>query len=148
MEMGDWTYGLAIALCAVLWVTIFVDYRKKLMRVMPGVEQVSGRKQEFSNKISEIESSAKDTVLSIDDMRREIEKLEEQRQDLQDKLNEQEMLSIPAGRLKMGSDEVGRENENPEHVVQIKAFYVDRFEVTNMQYKDFVDATERRTPVH
>jgi formylglycine-generating enzyme required for sulfatase activity len=81
-------------------------------------------------------------------MRREIEKLEEQRQDLQDKLNEQEMLSIPAGRLKMGSDEVGRENENPEHVVQIKAFYVDRFEVTNMQYKDFVDATERRTPVH
>ena len=35
MEMEDWTYTLAIALSAVVWVTIFVDYRKKLMRVMP-----------------------------------------------------------------------------------------------------------------
>ena len=32
--------------------------------------------------------------------------------------------------------------------MQIKAFFLDRFEVTNLQYKDFVGATERRTPIH
>jgi formylglycine-generating enzyme required for sulfatase activity len=148
MEMEDWTYALAIALSAVVWVTIFVDYRKKLMRVMPAVDQVSHRKQEFSNKISEAENSAQEIAMSIDGMRREIEGLEDQRVELQDKLNEQEMIFISAGQLKMGSDQVGRENENPEHPVQVKAFYLDRYEVTNLQYKDFVDATSRRTPVH
>ena len=66
MEMEDWTYALAIALSAVVWVTIFVDYRKKLMRVMPAVDQVSHRKQEFSNKISEAENSAQEIAMSID----------------------------------------------------------------------------------
>ena len=78
MEMEDWTYALAIALAAVVWVTIFVDYRKKLMRVMPAVDQVSHRKQEFSNKISEAENSAQEIAMSIDGMRREIEGLEDQ----------------------------------------------------------------------
>ena len=32
--------------------------------------------------------------------------------------------------------------------MQIKAFCLDRYAVTNLQYKDFVDATGRRTPVH
>ena len=80
----------------------------------------------------------------IDRVRREISELEDRRQEFQDKLNEREMVFIFVGSFKMGSDLVGRENENPEHLVQVKAFYLDRFEVTNLQYKDFIDATGRR----
>ena len=58
IRMEDWTYGPAIALCAVLWVMIFVDYRKKLMLVMPSVKHVSSRRHDFSTKISEAEISA------------------------------------------------------------------------------------------
>ena len=146
--MGDWTYGLAIALCAILWVLIFVDYRKKLMLVMPKVEHVSSRRHDFSSKISEAENSAQEISVNIDSVRREISELEDRRQEFQDKLNEREMVFISVGSFKMGSDLVGRENENPEHLVQVKAFSLDRFEVTNLQYKDFIDATGRRTPVH
>ena len=146
--MGDWTYGLAIALCPILWVMIFVDYRKKLMLVMPRVEHVSSRRHDFSSKISEAENSAQEIYVNIDRVRREISELEDRRQEFQDKLNEREMVFISVGSFKMGSDLVGRENENPEHLVQVKAFYLDRFEVTNLQYKDFIDATGRRTPVH
>ena len=85
MEMEYWTDVLAIALCAVVWVTIFVDCRKKLMRVMPTVDQVSQRKWEFSNKISEAENLTQEITRSIDDMRREIEALKDQRIELQDK---------------------------------------------------------------
>lgn len=48
----------------------------------------------------------------------------------------------------MGSNLAGRDSENPEHKVQLKAFYMDQYEVTNMQYKDFVDVAGHRTPVH
>ena len=146
--MEDWAYGLAIVLWAILWVTIFVDYRKRLIMVLPGIEEVSTRKHSFSSKISEAENSAQQCSVNIDSVRREIEQLEEKRRELQDELNEREMVLISAGSFKMGSDRAGRENETPEHKVQVNAFYMDRYEVTNLRYKDFVDATGRRTPVH
>jgi hypothetical protein len=123
---------------------IFVDYRKKFMLVMPRVEHMSSRRHDFSSKISEAENSAQEISVNIDSVRREISELEDRRQEFQDKLNEREMVFISVGSFKMGSDLVGRENENPEHLAQVKAFYLDRFEVTNLQYKDFIDATGRR----
>ena len=146
--MGDWTYGMGIILCAVLWVHIFIDYRRKLMRVMPGVEQVASRKREFNDKISATETSYSDCVSHIEKLRTEIIAMEQKRLDLLVKLNEGEMVPVPAGTLRMGSNLAGRENENPEHKVQIKAFYLDRYEVTNLQYKDFVDVAGHRMPVH
>ena len=91
---------------------------------------------------------AREVTVGIDEMREQIEDLESKRQKLQDKLNERDMIFIPAGRLKMGTDQSGHDDENPQHDVQIKAFCLDRYAVTNLQYKDFVDATGRRTPVH
>lgn len=135
MEMEDWTYALAIALSAVVWVTIFVDYRKKLMRVMPAVDQVSHRKQEFSNKISEAENSAQEIAMSIDGMRREIEGLEDQRVELQDKLNEQEMIFISAGQLKLGSDQVGR---GGYHTNRMDIRALSRASATPNMYQDFI----------
>jgi formylglycine-generating enzyme required for sulfatase activity len=45
-----------------------------------------------------------------------------------------EMVLIPAGELTMG-DESGEEDEKPAHKVQISAFYMDKFEVTQKAYK-------------
>jgi len=50
------------------------------------------------------------------------------------------MLLIPAGEFQMGSA-AGSPNEQPVHTVLIAMFYMDRYEVTNAQYKQFVDAT-------
>ncbi len=49
-----------------------------------------------------------------------------------------EMVSIPAGSFKMGSPpgEKGRyENEGPQHTVNVPAFFLGKFEVTQEQYK-------------
>ena len=146
--MEDWAYELNVVLWAILWVTIFVDYRKKLIMVLTSVEEVSTCKHSFRSKISEAEDSGQQCSVNIDSVRREIEQLEEKRRELQDELNEREMVLISAGSFKMGSDRAGRENETPEHKVQVNAFYMDRYEVTNQKYKDFVDATGRRTPVN
>ena len=146
--MEDWALALGIVLCAILWMHIFVDYRRKLTRVIPGVEEVERRKRECSEKISNVEASRVETVNQLEEMQQEIEKMEEQRVELQCKLNEQEMVTIPAGTLRMGSNSPDKEDENPEHKVHIKSFLMDRYEVTNLQYKDFVDVTGHRKPIH
>ena len=50
-----------------------------------------------------------------------------------------DMVLIPAGEFQMGSNH-GRDNEKPVHTVYVDAFYMDKYEVTNAQYKRFVDA--------
>ena len=60
---------------------------------------------------------------------------------LGDKPNE--MILIPSGEFTMGSNS-RLPDEGPMHKVTVAAYYIDRYEVTNMQYKSFIDATQRR----
>ena len=52
------------------------------------------------------------------------------------------MVSIPSGSYLMGGDSVwGRPDEFPHHQVNISSFYMDEHEVTNKQFREFVEAT-------
>lgn len=56
-----------------------------------------------------------------------------------------EMIHIPAGPFTMGTDE-RLPDEGPAHTVTLPAYDIDRYEVTNGQYKAFMDATGHRSP--
>lgn len=57
------------------------------------------------------------------------------------------MVHIPAGDFLMGSDE-RLSDEGPQHKVFLADYYIDQYEVTNLQYERFIDATGRRSPEH
>ena len=76
-----------------------------------------------------------------------------------------EMILIPEGRFWMGStsDEVDAQfrdtglpedwkkytqDEEPRHEKTLEPFYIYKYEVTNAQYKAFMDATGHRSPPH
>jgi formylglycine-generating enzyme required for sulfatase activity len=70
------------------------------------------------------------------------------------------MVLIPVGEFIMGSDEVDKEakamqygvrrpwyaNERPKRRVYLEGFYIDRFEVTNARYSEFVDGAGGEVP--
>jgi len=76
------------------------------------------------------------------------------------KKDKSEMTLIPAGEFLMGSTKEEARNvekkwglterllepETPQHIVYIDAFYIDKYEVTNVQYKEFVDETGHQAP--
>lgn len=55
------------------------------------------------------------------------------------------MVLVPAGEFAMGSDK-GDEDEFPVHRVNLNAFYIDKFEVTNGRFAKFVDAIQSEPP--
>jgi formylglycine-generating enzyme required for sulfatase activity len=57
------------------------------------------------------------------------------------------MIRVPAGAFTMGSDN-RLPDEGPAHLVDLKAFMIDQYEVTNLQYKQYIDATKHRSPSH
>jgi len=48
------------------------------------------------------------------------------------------MVLIPAGEFRMGSNR-GDSDEKPVHTVYVDAFYMDKYEVTNAQYAEFLN---------
>jgi len=144
--MGDWPVAVGILLVAIVWIQIFIDYRRKLVRLMPGLNAVTARKEEITTQISDTESELESIRESQEQMRKEVEQLEKRRVKLQEELNPLEMVSIPAGELRMGTNPPGPDDENPQHPVSVSAFHIDQYEVTNMQYKEFIEATNHRAP--
>ena len=71
-----------------------------------------------------------------------------------------DMVPIPSGTFLMGSNKIDAEHngaeygntkplyedEHPRHSVDLPAFRIDRFEVTNADYRDFVAATGHTPP--
>ena len=50
-----------------------------------------------------------------------------------------QMVSVPAGTFRMGSHDM-ESSEMPVHDVHVEAFYISKYEITNRQFKKFVDA--------
>jgi len=58
-----------------------------------------------------------------------------------------DMIQIPAGEFVRGSND-RLSDEGPQHIAFLPAFLIDKYEVTNVQYKKFIDDTGRRSPKH
>lgn len=56
-----------------------------------------------------------------------------------------DVVLVPAGQFIMGGD---GSFSHKKAAVSLDAFYIDKFEVTNQQYKRFIDQTKRRPPGH
>ena len=58
------------------------------------------------------------------------------------------MVFVPGGTFTMGRDRTngGDEYESPAHEATVKAFFIDRYEVTREQYKRCVDDSKCRAP--
>lgn len=57
------------------------------------------------------------------------------------------MVLVQAGEFWMGSDD-GNDDEKPRHRIDLDAYSIDRYEVTNGLYKRFMEATGRAAPRH
>ncbi len=58
------------------------------------------------------------------------------------------MVFIPAGTFMMGNNASEDPSDTPEHQVTVQAFFLDRLEVTNEDYLQFVKATRHAPPQH
>ncbi len=56
-----------------------------------------------------------------------------------------EMAKIPGGKFKMGRSD-GDESEKPEHEIEVSDFWMDKTEITNAQFYEFIKATDYKSP--
>ena len=57
------------------------------------------------------------------------------------------MVLIPAGKFIRGTNN-RMPDEGPQYTMDLPAFYIDKYEVTNLQYQKFIEASGRPAPKH
>lgn len=57
------------------------------------------------------------------------------------------MILIPSGTYQVGTDEIliDTDNEGPKKFVQLKSFYLDKYEVSNRDFTIFTESTDYKT---
>jgi formylglycine-generating enzyme required for sulfatase activity len=137
-----------IAAFGVFCVQIYLVYRKQVGLLQPTVEQLETSRSNIEAQIKESDKATEETHQRIAQLEKDLVSLENKRVGLQEKISESEMIMIPPGEFKMGDDESGAKDEGPMHTVLLNAFLIDKYPVTNAQYKMFVDITGHRPPPH
>jgi serine/threonine protein kinase/formylglycine-generating enzyme required for sulfatase activity len=106
--------------------TVGADGTLKLAELPPGQVQLRITHQGFADFISTV-SGNKGEERSVEAMLLPMEL------DYKGK-----MALVPAGEFEMGDN--SHDDEKPAHKVALPAYYIDKFEVTNKQYKEYCDA--------
>ncbi len=67
------------------------------------------------------------------------------RKNIVSEIDEREMVLIEKGKFVLGSNR-GDKDEYPEQIIFLKDFYIDKYEVSNKDYKKFIDAANSKPP--
>lgn len=128
--------------------SLIKPYLNEYIPSMKAEEEAKRLAEEEAKKLEE-EKKKKLTVKkrSDEDMKPVIKRVNRAMQyyrALKDNMN---MVLITEGNIMIGSD-IESENERPVHEVFVKAFYIDEHEVTNSQFRIFVEETGYKLPKH
>lgn len=130
-----WIAVVALIACAVYFTSCEQIPKEMMDTIMPDAEQV--KPTEPVEETTEPEPPAETEMVEIEMMEPESEP---------EMMEEAEMVLIPAGEFQMGSADPGaRQNQSPIHSVYVDAFYIDKYEVTNAQYAEFLNDVGRHS---
>ena len=156
------------AICVACFIAIFFQLHSKneadsqIGSLQDEQQQSQAQLQKLQNQLAEKDTEIRGLKSASQKSAREEERLRSQNRTLQNQnaallkelgkaqqqnrsggrtriQNYTNMVLIPEGRFQMGSKN-GAFDEKPVHTVHVDAFYIDKYEVTNAQYKKFVDA--------
>ena len=161
-ETNVWQYltfffGIVLVVCAVVLAAQIDEKNAALRRVKAKeleIQQLSGNfqtpkdgSQTLEDEKRTLNSENKKLKSQLAEKETEIQKLTSRIRALQLPTRSSTelagMVRIPAGDFRMGSNAAASGDEQPVHTVYVNAFYIDKYEVTNEEYKQFVDANPR-----
>ncbi len=122
-------------------------YSKELNKLQCGFtchtnKKALHRKIKYQSECTQCHSSDDVSILAISNVEKKSPSAVQKPKGMGNK----DMVLIPAGEFIMGSNDRW-DDENPEFISKTSAYLIDIHEVTNSQYKKFVDETRYPSPV-
>ena len=131
--------------CIVLGVGIYTDFYRNSGKLGPILTRLNNLAIELQNQTEELNVQCQKRLEEIEQLEAFESRLEPERFGLQKQVNQRDMVEIPGGAFLMGADNGGFD-EKPCREVVLDGYLIDKFPVTNQEYKLFVYVTGHRLP--
>ena len=149
--MGDnsWFFWVTTCFISGYFVMLLLDFNKPSKKLMEQIDHQEARKRDTTTKLAKLQEDIIQIKSRAEDSDLEMEDFEQRRKDLLPEANKRRMLEIPGGQFTMGgSQEDSPDSERPEHPVNVSTVFMDAYPVTNQDYREFVNCTGHKTPIH
>ena len=147
--MGDWMWWILTSCISLYFVMLLLDFNKPSTKLMEQIDSQTQRQREMEQRQSKLREDILLTKSRAEDLELQLSELDERRMSLLPEANVRSMQLIDAGPFTMGStQEDTPDNQRPAHTVQLSAFYMDPYPVTNQNYHEFVTCEGRMAPIH
>jgi formylglycine-generating enzyme len=145
----EWVFGALTAGFACWLVILLLDFNKPANTLRERVNKQEVRANELGQRLAKAQEEREAFDIQFKDLRLQWDALEKRRQSLLERANKRRLVLVPAGSFMMGSrfDDSPR-NERPVHTVHLDAYYIGPTPVTNLDYREFINCTGHRAPVH
>ncbi|MDA0335089.1 MAG: SUMF1/EgtB/PvdO family nonheme iron enzyme [bacterium] len=148
--MADsWVWWIMTCVISLYFVMLLLDFNKPSKKLMETIDHQESRRREMTTRLVKLQEDIVQIKTRSEDQDLTMEDYEQRRKDLLLEANKRRMIEIPGGQFTMGgSQEDSPDSERPAHPVNVPTCYFDAYPVTNQDYREFVNCTGYKTPIH
>jgi formylglycine-generating enzyme len=148
--MADsWVWWIMTCIISLYFVMLLLDFNKPSKKLMETIDHQESRRRDMTTRLAKLQEDIVQIKGSSEDQDLQMEDYEQRRKDLLQEANGRRMIEIPGGQFTMGgSQEDSPDSERPAHPVNVSTCLFDAYPVTNQDYREFVNCTGYKTPIH
>ncbi len=147
--MDGWWWWLLTCGFGLYFVILLLEFNRPAQKLQEQIDSQEMRRIDMARRLDSAQKQMVEMQDRQDELDREMQTLEEQRQKALPGANKRLMVHVPSGPFTMGGrDEESPRAERPAHTVFLNDYYIARFPTTNQEYREFVQCTGHRIPIH
>ena len=147
--MDEWVFWILTCGFSLYFVVLLLEFNRPSQKLMEQIDNQEVRRQDMQRRLSHAQEQTEEMKGRLAKLEHDMDDLEAKRKDILPEANKRLMVHIPAGPFTMGGrDEDSPRSERPAHTIYQSAYYIGKTPVTNQDYREFVQCTGHRAPIH
>jgi formylglycine-generating enzyme len=145
----SWVWWILTCGFSLYFVVTLLEFNRPAQKLMEQIDTQQVRREEMERRLERGQEDSSELHSQLEELQSRMEDQEQRRQQILPEANARSMVPIPPGPFIMGGrDADSPKEELPAHSVYLSRYYISKYPVTNMDYREFANCTGHRHPIH
>jgi formylglycine-generating enzyme len=147
--MGEWWWWILTCGFSLYFVILLLEFNRPAQKLQEQIDNQETRRIDMGRRFEHAKQQIEEMKIRQDKLENDMEDQEERRKEILPGANKRLMVHVSSGPFTMGGrDEDSPRSERPAHTVFLSDYYISKYPVTNQEYREFVQCTGHRIPIH
>jgi sulfatase modifying factor 1 len=147
--MGEWWWWILTCGFSLYFVILLLEFNRPAQKLQEQIDNQETRRIDMGRRFEHAQQQIEEMKIRQDKLENDMEDQEERRKEVLPNANKRLMVHVSSGPFTMGGrDEDSPRSERPAHTVFLSDYYISKYPVTNQEYREFVQCTGHRIPIH